>query len=124
MILKKGFEIAENSFYDSIGIYVLDDHIEHFYFTYRLRFINNDLQNINVIARNIKFNFYVSRCYRCQIKGAPEGKLKGSKIAIKDNIQVAQVPLSNGSRLYQGFVPEEDATVVTRILDAGLCNWA
>jgi amidase len=57
--------------------------------------------------------------WRCSIKGAPDGKLAGRKIVIKDNVCVAGIPLMNGSRLLEGFVPDIDATVVSRILDAG-----
>jgi amidase len=52
-------------------------------------------------------------------KAGSEGLLSGKKVAIKDNICVAGVPLMNGSALLEGYVPEIDATVVTRILDAG-----
>ena len=45
--------------------------------------------------------------------------MSGKKVAIKDNICVAGVPMMNGSALLEGYVPEIDATVVTRILDAG-----
>src|SRR5205085_6207754 len=37
----------------------------------------------------------------------------------KDNIEVAGVPMMNGSRTLEGFVPTRDATVVTRLLAAG-----
>ncbi|MEQ8234666.1 MAG: amidase [Gammaproteobacteria bacterium] len=57
--------------------------------------------------------------HRCEIKGAPRGPLAGRRIVIKDNIAVAGVPMLNGSAVFEGFVPDEDATVVTRILDAG-----
>jgi amidase len=57
--------------------------------------------------------------WRCAIRGAPEGKLSGKRIAIKDNVCVAGVPMMNGSPLLEGYIPELDATVVTRILDAG-----
>ena len=40
-------------------------------------------------------------------------------MAIKDNACVAGVPLANGSRILDGFVPDVDATVVSRILEAG-----
>jgi amidase len=53
------------------------------------------------------------------IAGATEGPLKGLRVGIKDNIEVAGVPMRNGSLLLEGFVPDEDATVVTRILAAG-----
>jgi len=57
--------------------------------------------------------------WRCSIKGASTGKLAGKKIALKDNICVAGIPMMNGSAVLEGFVPDVDATVVTRILDAG-----
>ena len=53
------------------------------------------------------------------LKGADDGPLKGKRIAIKDNIFIAGTPLSNGSKIWEGYTPEVDATVVTRILDAG-----
>jgi len=56
---------------------------------------------------------------RCSIKGAQEGLLAGKRVAIKDNICVAGVAMMNGSAAFEGFVPDVDATVVTRILDAG-----
>ncbi|XP_064595450.1 amidase-like [Liolophura sinensis] len=57
--------------------------------------------------------------YRCDIKGAAKGKLVGKKVGIKDNTAVAGVPMMNGSKIMEGYVPEFDATVVTRILDEG-----
>ena len=45
--------------------------------------------------------------------------LAGKRIAIKDNVQVAGVPLRNGSPLFVGFVSSIDATVVKRILEEG-----
>lgn len=57
--------------------------------------------------------------WRCEIKGAGEGILKGKTVGIKDSIPVAGVPMMNGSRLLEGYTPEFDATVVTKLLDAG-----
>ena len=63
-----------------------------------------------------KFNaWYV----KTEIKGATGGKLAGKKIAIKDNVCVAGVPMMNGASTLEGYVPDTDATIVTRILDAG-----
>src|SRR5438045_642181 len=56
---------------------------------------------------------------RCSIKGASSGILAGKRIAIKDNVCVAGVPMMNGTSVLEGYVPEFDATIVTRILDAG-----
>jgi len=57
--------------------------------------------------------------YKCEVKGASTGKLAGRKIALKDNICLAGVPMMNSYYHFEGFTPELDATVVTRILDAG-----
>ena len=56
---------------------------------------------------------------KTEIKGAPYGPLAGKRIVIKDNICVAGVPMMNGASSLEGYVPDIDATVVTRILDAG-----
>ncbi len=53
------------------------------------------------------------------IKGAPSGKLAGKTIALKDNICLAGVPMMNGASTLEGYIPDMDATIVTRILDAG-----
>lgn len=56
---------------------------------------------------------------KTSIKGAPNGPLKGKKVAIKDTVSIAGVPLMNGASVLEGYVPEIDATIVTRLLDAG-----
>ena len=53
------------------------------------------------------------------IRGAEEGPLAGYRVAVKDNVEVAGVPMMNGSATLEGFVPSRDATVVTRLLEAG-----
>jgi amidase len=57
--------------------------------------------------------------WRTSIRGAAQGTLAGMTVAIKDNVCVAGVPMMNGTSVLEGFVPDTDATVVTRILDAG-----
>src|SRR3954449_11133595 len=64
-------------------------------------------------------NPYNAWYWKTDIRTGADGLLKGKKVAIKDNICVAGVPMMNGSALLEGYVPEIDATVVTRILDAG-----
>lgn len=66
-------------------------------------------------ADNVRNAWYV----KSVIKGAASGPLSGKTIAIKDNIAVAGVPMMNGSTTLEGYVPEFDATVVSRVLDAG-----
>ena len=57
--------------------------------------------------------------YKTSVKGAPRGKLKGKTIALKDNVMLAGVPMMNGASTLEGYVPEVDATIVRRMLDAG-----
>jgi amidase len=56
---------------------------------------------------------------KSEVKGAPYGPLAGKRIVLKDNICLAGVPMMNGASTLEGYVPDVDATVVTRILDAG-----
>ena len=57
--------------------------------------------------------------WRSEIRGAQDGPLAGKTIAIKDNVCVAGIPMMNGTSVLEGYVPDADATIVTRILDAG-----
>jgi amidase len=56
---------------------------------------------------------------KTSIKGRPGGKLAGRSVVLKDNVCLAGVPMMIGANLLEGYVPEVDATVVERILDAG-----
>ncbi len=57
---------------------------------------------------------------KVNIKGEEDGgRLEGKTVAIKDTACVAGVPMMNGASVLEGYVPDIDATVVTRILDAG-----
>src|SRR5579863_1075408 len=56
---------------------------------------------------------------RCSVKGAKRGKLAGKRIGVKDCVLVAGIPMSCGSLLLDGYIPDRDATIVTRMLDAG-----
>jgi amidase len=64
-------------------------------------------------------NRYGAWYVKTTIEGAAEGKLKGKRVAIKDNVCIAGVPMMNGASTLEGYVPDVDATIVTRILDAG-----
>jgi Asp-tRNAAsn/Glu-tRNAGln amidotransferase A subunit and related amidases len=63
-----------------------------------------------------KYNLWYRKS---EIKGAADGKLKGKRVALKDNVCLAGVPMMNGASTLEGYVPDVDATVVTRVLDAG-----
>ncbi|MCH8279872.1 MAG: amidase [Chloroflexi bacterium] len=52
-------------------------------------------------------------------RGTAKGPLCGVPIAVKDQFWTQDILTTNGSRVYQEFVPSEDATVVARIKQAG-----
>jgi len=62
---------------------------------------------LNAVVRKIRVN------------GAPSGKLKGKRIGVKDSVSVAGIPICGGSHILEGFVPDDDATIVSRMLDEG-----
>lgn len=62
------------------------------------------------------YNLFIRKC---EVKGAPTGKLAGKRVAVKDNIAVAGIPMTNGCKALMDFIPEYDAVVVERLLDAG-----
>src|ERR1700674_5171533 len=64
-------------------------------------------------------NKYNAWYFKSTVKGAPSGKLAGKTVALKDNVSLAGVPMMNGASTLEGYVPDVDATIVTRILDAG-----
>jgi amidase len=51
-------------------------------------------------------NPYNAWSWRCTIKGAPRGILAGKKIAVKDNVCIAGLPMRNGSRVLENYVPD------------------
>jgi amidase len=58
---------------------------------------------------------------RCSVKATEvtTGPLTGKQIGIKDTVCIAGIPISCASRLLYDYVPDIDATIVTRILEAG-----
>jgi amidase len=63
-----------------------------------------------------KFNSFITVCH---VKGANKGPLLGKRVGLKDNIAVRGVPMTNASRLGEFYLPNIDATVVSKLLDAG-----
>jgi amidase len=57
--------------------------------------------------------------WKCRIEGAADGLLKGKTVSFKDHIAIAGMPMSFGSFALDGFIPDFDATVVTKVLQAG-----
>jgi amidase len=66
-------------------------------------------------AEENPFNSFVRRC---RVEGAASGPLAGMTVGLKDNISLAGVPSTNGSRV-AAYTPIHDAVVVERILAAG-----
>lgn len=52
-------------------------------------------------------------------RGEFQGALFGVPIAVKDQFWTAGTLTTNGSRVYRDFVPDEDATVIAKIKQAG-----
>lgn len=57
--------------------------------------------------------------WKCAIGGSDTGLLAGKTVSFKDHISVAGIPQVFTSQAMEGFIPDVDATVVTRVLAAG-----
>jgi amidase len=67
----------------------------------------------------VEENPYNAWYVKTSVRGAAGGPLRGKRVVLKDNVCLAGVPMMNGASTLEGYVPEVDATVATRILDAG-----
>jgi amidase len=65
---------------------------------------------------NDPYNAWITRC---EIEGDADGPLAGWEVGLKDTVSLAGVEMTCGSRVMEGYTPNVDATVVTRLLDAG-----
>jgi amidase len=57
--------------------------------------------------------------WKCRIGGRDDGLLAGKSVSFKDHVAVAGIPLTYNSYPMEGFIPDFDATIVTRVLEAG-----
>ncbi len=62
---------------------------------------------------------WAQQCDATRARGAMTGCLAGLPIALKDNLVTQEMPTTCGSRLLAGYQAPYDATVVTRLRDAG-----
>ena len=62
---------------------------------------------------------YNAILYRCRLHGAAGGKLAGKRIGLKNNTCIAGMPMTCASKVLEDYTPDFDATIVTRLLDAG-----
>ncbi len=63
-------------------------------------------------------NAYIST-FSLRVDDAPGHELDGLSVAVKDNLAVAGVPMTDGSSVFEDAIPVRNATVVDRLLDAG-----
>ncbi|RZI53652.1 MAG: amidase [Pseudonocardia sp.] len=56
---------------------------------------------------------------QCRVQTRTDGPLAGRTVALEDSVCLAGVPMMHGAAMLRGFTPSQDATVVTRLLDAG-----
>lgn len=68
------------------------------------------------VRENDPYNAWITRC---DVPGTDDGTLTGWDVAIKDNVSVGGVEMTCGSQVLEGYVPNTDATLVSRLLDAG-----
>ncbi len=57
--------------------------------------------------------------WKCMIPGADSGLLSGKTVSFKDHVAVGGIPMSWGTFALDGFIPDFDATIVNRVLEAG-----
>ncbi|KAA1194006.1 amidase [Pseudohalioglobus sediminis] len=53
------------------------------------------------------------------IRGTGNGSLSGRTIALKDTVLLAGVPVNGGTTILDGYIPDRDAEIVTRLLQSG-----
>jgi amidase len=67
-------------------------------------------------TRGDRYNCFVAECL---VEPTFTGPLSDMDVGVKDNISVAGVPMSLGSVAMEGYLPDADAAVVTRLLESG-----
>lgn len=77
-------------------------------------------ENIHYPAKeDNKLNAWAYKCEIRDLRYENGGLLEGCKIAVKDCIAVAGVPMLLGTNFIKDYIPVTDATIITRLLEAG-----
>jgi Asp-tRNA(Asn)/Glu-tRNA(Gln) amidotransferase A subunit family amidase len=84
----------------------------------RIEAINPKINAFVTITRDAAMA-EAERAEEAVMKGEQLGPLHGVPVSIKDLIFTKGVRTTMGSKLYQDFVPDEDAVLVTRLKEAG-----
>ncbi|KAI0696921.1 amidase signature domain-containing protein [Cytidiella melzeri] len=74
---------------------------------------------MNVVRPLPEDNSYNAWATKATVPGADEGVLLGKTVVLKDNICLAGVPCEFGTKVFSDWIPNTDATVVKRVLEAG-----
>ncbi|KAK7970416.1 amidase signature enzyme [Apiospora saccharicola] len=74
--------------------------------------------NVHFPEANNPLNAWAWRC-ECAHANPSSSALKGKTVCLKDNIALAWVPCRLGTESFQDWTPQTDATVATRVLEAG-----
>lgn len=83
----------------------------------RIQESQNPVGSRSWAAGTDKFNSVITNCTIST--DAEDGFLRGMEIGVKDLIAVANIPMTCGSEVLRGHVPQRDATVVSRLLAEG-----
>ena len=57
--------------------------------------------------------------WTCHVAGNEKGLLSGKTVSFKDNIAVADMPMTFATAVLKDYIPDFDATVVRRVLEEG-----
>ena len=72
-----------------------------------------------VLHTDLDLTLQAARAADVRLAGGERGPMLGIPIVLKDNLNWKGAPVSNGSRIAQGYRAPYNATVVQRLLDAG-----
>ncbi len=75
--------------------------------------VSNVTEGIDQIQFEHPYNAWITKF---TVEGAEDGPLSGMEIGLKDNIALAGYEMTCGSSVLEGYVPQIDATVATRLL--------